>query len=381
MYGERLGWYQYIHQINDLLLPYSGLSNVSLGEEAFAAALKEWQKKQRLDDDGVLGPKTWAAMKKLLKLEPGTTESKPSSPAPSATSSGGVKIRKVSFTEEKLKKWKALEHGVGVSRTVSFAPPPQPDTADIALACTGEAEGGFDSVNIYDRGILSWGISQWTLHQGSLQKILYFIKTKLAETGQPALWNNLFGGLDVQKRANSNEVDIVYQSRKYVFGKDPNTELRMLIRGNPEKGKYDSPTVEYWAKTFALAGRAPVIQKLQTAYAKQQFYNVVNDKRVKQYLEKSPLSQVLYYAMWVQNPRDILKLLNEVVDEFKLKYGTQNTSQWGLNWRREFEAAFQVKLQNSPLHAWGDKAAKGKLLKESRTAKVLRIFKALSKTN
>ncbi len=65
-YVAQLGWQTYIDTINDLLLPYSGLSNVSLGEEAFADALRKWQKAKGLSQDGVLGPNTWNVMKASL---------------------------------------------------------------------------------------------------------------------------------------------------------------------------------------------------------------------------------------------------------------------------------------------------------------------------
>ena len=43
-YGAKLGWNQYYDQINEVLLPFSGMKNVSLGPEAFAQAVAEWQK-------------------------------------------------------------------------------------------------------------------------------------------------------------------------------------------------------------------------------------------------------------------------------------------------------------------------------------------------
>ena len=68
-YSSSLGWGQYINAINDLLLPYSGSSNISLGDEAFAQALASWQSAQGFsanDSDGILGPATWKVMRPLV---------------------------------------------------------------------------------------------------------------------------------------------------------------------------------------------------------------------------------------------------------------------------------------------------------------------------
>jgi hypothetical protein len=69
-YGAKLGWNQYYAQINELLLPHSGMKNVTLGPEAFAQAVAEWQKAQgfsETDSDGILGPQTWGVMEPKLK--------------------------------------------------------------------------------------------------------------------------------------------------------------------------------------------------------------------------------------------------------------------------------------------------------------------------
>ena len=68
-YASQLGWNQFQDQINDLLLPFSGQQNISLGEEAFAQALANWQQQQGFsakDADGILGPNTWRRMQPLL---------------------------------------------------------------------------------------------------------------------------------------------------------------------------------------------------------------------------------------------------------------------------------------------------------------------------
>ena len=89
----------------------------------------------------------------------------------------------------------SLEPGVRAGGSARFRPAGDP--RDLVLAATAAAEGGYDTVNMYDRGILSWGIMQWTVHMGSLQGALAFILAGLRQRGQAALWGQLFPGLDV----------------------------------------------------------------------------------------------------------------------------------------------------------------------------------------
>ena len=68
-FANQLGWHQYYNEINDFLLPYSGQTGVSLGQEDFARAIEAWQIKNgysSTEADGVIGPKTWAKMKPLI---------------------------------------------------------------------------------------------------------------------------------------------------------------------------------------------------------------------------------------------------------------------------------------------------------------------------
>lgn len=74
-YKNKLGWVQYFDQINRILLPYAGLSNISLGESDFALALSKWQASQGFapnEADGVLGPHTWNKLKTQLNIKTST---------------------------------------------------------------------------------------------------------------------------------------------------------------------------------------------------------------------------------------------------------------------------------------------------------------------
>jgi hypothetical protein len=68
-YSKTLGWDQFYDQINEIVLPYSGFSNVSLGETEFAKALAGWQRAQGFaekDCDGILGPVSWRILSTKL---------------------------------------------------------------------------------------------------------------------------------------------------------------------------------------------------------------------------------------------------------------------------------------------------------------------------
>ncbi|CAN5843525.1 hypothetical protein BH11BAC4_BH11BAC4_07670 [soil metagenome] len=67
-YSSILGWSVYHDQVNDLLLEFSGLQQVSLGDEAFAQAVAVWQQHgfSPAQSDGILGPHTWSIMKPML---------------------------------------------------------------------------------------------------------------------------------------------------------------------------------------------------------------------------------------------------------------------------------------------------------------------------
>ncbi len=88
-YANKLGWIQYYDQINNLLLPFSGLQNVSLGEEAFSEAVASWQRQQGITADGIIGPDTWNRIRPLIILpnpSRSTTINPPTITAPSPPS-------------------------------------------------------------------------------------------------------------------------------------------------------------------------------------------------------------------------------------------------------------------------------------------------------
>ena len=85
-----------------------------------------------------------------------------------------------------------LENGVEV-RSTRWIEPGDVTTRNLfILSVTQSLEGGFDSVNMYDKGVLSWGVMQWTAATDSLPPVLVYIKRRLMQTGQARVWDKVF---------------------------------------------------------------------------------------------------------------------------------------------------------------------------------------------
>jgi hypothetical protein len=66
-YGKKLGWHNRQKSIERFL----GFTNNRPGEKTFVRAVADWQKNQRLEIDGVIGPNTWKRLKTALKTQKG----------------------------------------------------------------------------------------------------------------------------------------------------------------------------------------------------------------------------------------------------------------------------------------------------------------------
>lgn len=301
-------------------------------------------------------------------------------PAPgSAIGSTTVIVRPVN-----PKKPNSLERGVGVRATVRFKPDLQ-DPRDIALGVTAAAEGGFDTVNIYDRGIISWGIMQWTAHQGSLQNALAFIKRRLKEMRQSDLWPTVFPDLDVRQKPRSRDHVFVFRGTPVTTQVD----LRRLFRGQAERGQLESTTISKWARIFALAGRNPIIQQLQREYARQEvdralqrdLGNLFKSRhygRVRDYVGGDKKAVALFFGMWTNNPKASYEHLRRTVDRLAQRYGTPEIARWPSGWQATLTVEFERILRASRFGAWGDDKARSLGRSQSRTAKILDAYRNIT---
>ncbi len=210
-----------------------------------------------------------------------------------------------------------LEDGVQVQGTHWITRPDVGSRDLFILDITQSLEGGFDSVNMYDRGVLSWGIMQWTARTGSLVDTLVFIKRRLWVTRRKRLWDKLFvaNGLDAAPAG------------LIVYGKPLQTpqQVRVAFRGTMKIGGYDPKLVTHWATVMARAGREPAVEALEVEYAGH-----IVDAALKKRLEdlpyhapgrdgltaedltaNDPYAEALVFALWTNNPRHAYEYVSE----------------------------------------------------------------------
>jgi len=201
-----------------------------------------------------------------------------------------------------------LEDGIETNTTRSIERSDVVSRDLFILQITQSLEGGFDSVNMYDKGIVSWGIMQWAARYGSLTECFKYIKRRLLATGQSKLWDKYFvsNGLDV----NSDNL--------IVYGQELTTPMatRIAFRGTGKVGKYDLNLVQHWAIVLARAGRQPAIANLQVEYASK-IVDAVLERRLngvsfqppgrsgitpEDLAANDPYSEALIFALWTNNP-------------------------------------------------------------------------------
>lgn len=227
-----------------------------------------------------------------------------------------------------------LENGVWVKST-RWISKGDVTTRDLfVLDITQSLEGGFDSVNMYDKGVLSWGLMQWTAHAGSLAHELIFTKRRLWASGRKRVWDKVFvaQGLDVDADG------------LIVYGKPVRTagEARLAFRGSLLPGNYDPKLAVHWATAFARAGRQPQIADLQAEYAGNTVDAVLNKRlpRLRYHpagrfgvtaadlAGDDPYAEALIFALWTNNPSNTLSYIAEAAHAARAVSVGNDPTQW-----------------------------------------------------
>ncbi len=226
-----------------------------------------------------------------------------------------------------------LENGVEV-RSTRWIRPEEVTTRNIfILDVTQSLEGGFDSVNMYDKGVLSWGVMQWTAATDSLPPALVYVKRRLMGTGQGRVWDKVFvkQGLDVDARG------------LVVYGKPLATpdDMRLAFRGSRRVGNYDPKIVTYWATVFARAGRQRPVQRFQREYAQRVVDDVLTrplpdvpfhapgkGATVSALTGGDPYAQALVFALWTNNPRHSREYIGDAARAARAQAASDDPALW-----------------------------------------------------
>jgi len=227
-----------------------------------------------------------------------------------------------------------LENGVEVRGTRGIKSEEVTTRNLFILSVTQSLEGGFDSVNLYDKGVLSWGVMQWTAATGSLPPALIYIKRRLMQTGQKRVWDKVFAaqGLDVDSRG------------LIAFGKPlhSETDIRLAFRGTVIPGRYDPKVAGYWATVMARAGRQPAIEQFQREYAQQIVDRVLTQPlpgvlhhapghetiTVAALTGGDPYAQALVFALWTNNPRHAREYVGDAARAVRAVSHSDDPLEW-----------------------------------------------------
>ena len=253
-----------------------------------------------------------------------------------------------------------LENGVEV-RSTRWIEPGDVTTRNLfILSVTQSLEGGFDSVNVYDKGVLSWGVMQWTAATDSLPPTLIYVKRRLLQTGQGRVWDKVFvrQGLDVDRRG------------LIAFGKPLSTpdDMRLAFRGSKIPGNYDPKVATYWATVLARAGRQPAVQQFQREYAQRIVDDVLTrplpgvpyhlpgheEATVEALTGGDPYAQALVFALWTNNPRHAREYVADAGKLARQASGSDNPAEWGDD---TFRAALLQRCRASRFGNWKQRAA------------------------
>ncbi|MFI1675859.1 DUF2272 domain-containing protein [Streptomyces sp. NPDC020607] len=258
-YGERLGWRGRIDAVARLL----GDPQLAGDEVRFAHAVAQWQGQHGMAKDGIVGPDTWAALRRLL--DPGrpaapavgpapapapaappataTPATAPPTTAPSATAPG---VSPLGGDRQPSKAYRIVYHGKGAARTARGL---ARYSTDRPLAATlndlrrrgvvtmsedildtfvrvsqVETGGAVQALNTWDSAVVSIGFLQLTLQHGKLQEWI--------DAGPEAF------------RRFGIEVD---RGRTYRWGKT--TKRAIVGAATKDELRWDG-----WAERFYLAG-------------------------------------------------------------------------------------------------------------------------------
>jgi peptidoglycan hydrolase-like protein with peptidoglycan-binding domain len=322
-------------------------------------AVIAFQRRAQLPPTGIVDDATWAA---LDAAAPMALVSAPA--ADPRDQFAGAADRGAKNDKDGWVKY-GDSHGWDVGSRYGVAPTGGADNA--AILAVSRVEGSYDNVQTYDSGILSFGIMQWTFHEGSLQRMLGFLKDQSGADGKAAFAEHFTSvGIDVVK---AGEYKLSYLGTVYEHDTKDKSQLEALLRANKE-------TARRWVDTFGAAGQDPRVQKAEYECARTQYHDaqatrlsdeVVDRARqncpetffakyrgwyfsVETMTAQSPRAAVVYFSMADNNPSYAQTAFLKALDAFYDANGTDRTK-WAAGWPDRFADLLEAKSRET-LDSW-----------------------------
>jgi hypothetical protein len=237
--------------------------------------------------------------------------------------------------------------------------------ASAAIYAVSRVEGTYDNVQTYDSGVLTFGILQWTVHAGSLQGFLGYLKNEAGPAGAAAFQDHL-GSHEIDIRRAGQHYELYYQGKLHTGPAD----FDQLIRR-------DLATAGQWVGWFHALGTDPRAQKAQFDYARAQYHRVqdkqLGTKAVNDALHKckttfkaenpgdygsiggwtsaSPKAALLYFSMNANNPAYANASVLKAIDAFYAEHG-KDRDKWPTTWPDRFADLLEAKCRET-LPTWG----------------------------
>jgi hypothetical protein len=258
----------------------------------------------------------------------------------------------------------------------------QVDAADAAVYATAavETSGTYDAIQTYDKGILSFGIMQWTLHQGSLMKFLDYLKTKCGDDGTAAFHEH-FDPLGLDVHGNT----LLVGGATIKPDDAGRKQMDKLVRA-------DKDTTRRWVVAFNAAGQDERVARAQWTYTKKQYKETAGNSlekyvgfaRKKGYSPKhagsyrtpsfwcrEPDAAALFFSMTTNNPGYSYYGVIKAADDFMGTHGP-DPAKWPDGWSKEFLSIYRALLPTI-INSWKGRVEKTlqhlELAREGKTGK------------
>ncbi|MBL4848288.1 MAG: hypothetical protein JKY65_22445 [Planctomycetes bacterium] len=144
------------------------------------------------------------------------------------------------------------------------------DPRHVILQGVADTEGAYDTVNLWDSAVVSFGIGQWTLIHGKLQAFLAYVRANHPKTFARVFQKGV--GIDLPKQRRAYDLRLIVGGRTLARRKGEThdaewAEFEEVFRpgglGKPYRERDDSKGARAWIKRFVEAGKDPVVQQCQ----------------------------------------------------------------------------------------------------------------------